>query len=72
MPAELIMEVLPEEGGGFNARGVEYAIFTHGRDMAELKANIIEAVSLYFEDLPDPPRSIRLHHLTVSEEVFSW
>lgn len=61
MPAELIMEVFPEEGGGFGARGVEYAIFTHGSDLDELKANIIEAVNLYFDDVADPPRRIMLH-----------
>lgn len=66
------MEVLPEQDGGFSARGIEYAIFTHGCSIEELKRNIIEAVQLYFEDLPDPPRSIRLHHLSVTEEVLSW
>ena len=72
MEPALTMEILPEPDGGFRARGVEYAIFTHAATIAELKANIIEAVQLYFEDLPEQPRSIRLHHLAITEEVISW
>ena len=72
MPEELIMEILPEPDGGYCARGVDYGIFTHALTMDELKQNIIEATELYFEDLPDKPRSIKLHHMTIREEVLSW
>ena len=48
---KVIMTVLKEETG-FSANGNvnEHYIFTQGEDMEELRANILEAVNLTFDD----------------------
>lgn len=53
-----------QECGGFNACWDDPAgggIATQGDSIPELHAMIKEAVSLYFEDRPDRPLSVRLH-----------
>ena len=49
---ELIFEVRHAEEGGYYARAVGHAIFTEAGSLEELRANILEAVSLHFEDDP--------------------
>ena len=53
-----------EESGGLNAWWDDPAgggISTQGDSIPELHAMIKEAVSLYFEDRPERPLSVRLH-----------
>jgi hypothetical protein len=47
---ELIFEVRDAEEGGFFARALGHAIFTEGENWEELRANVLEATSLHFED----------------------
>ena len=48
--SELIFEVRDAEEGGFNARALGKAIFTQAETWDELKTNVLEAVSAYFDD----------------------
>lgn len=47
---ELIFEVRDAEEGGYCARALGHAIFTEGGTWDELRANVLEAASLHFED----------------------
>jgi hypothetical protein len=47
---ELIFEVRDGEEGGFCARALGHSIFTEGETWEELRANVLEATSLHFED----------------------
>ena len=47
---ELIFEIRDAEEGGFSARALGHGIFTEAEDWEELRANVLEAVSLHFED----------------------
>jgi hypothetical protein len=49
---ELIFEVRHAEEGGYYARAVGHAICTEAGSLEELRANILEVVSLHFEDDP--------------------
>ncbi len=53
-----IVEESPE--GGFNARAVGQDIFTEADDLADLHANVREAVHCHFDD-DKKPDIIRLH-----------
>jgi len=53
---ELIFEIPDAEEGGFYARALGHAIFTEGETWEELRANLLEAVSVHFEDAPARPR----------------
>lgn len=44
---EFVVEVT---NTGYSAYAVDYMVYTVGSDIAELKANILEAVNLYFEE----------------------
>jgi hypothetical protein len=46
---ELIFEVRDAEEGGYCARALGHAIFTEAETREELRANVLEAVSLHFE-----------------------
>jgi hypothetical protein len=48
---ELIFEIRYAEEGGFCARALDYAIFTEAETWDELRANILEAVAVHFEDI---------------------
>ena len=50
--SELIFEVRDAEEGGFNARALGKAIFTQAETWDELKANVLEAVDVYFDGAP--------------------
>lgn len=60
---ELIFEIRDAEEGGYYARALGHAIFTQGETWEGLRANVIEAASLHFEDAPIRPRLIQLHYV---------
>lgn len=66
---ELIFEIRDAEEGGFCARALGYAIFTEGETWDELRANVLEAVGLHFDDGPVRPRLIQMHY--VRDELIS-
>ena len=58
---ELIFEVREAEEGGYLARALGQSIFTEAETWQELRANILEAASLHFEDAAVKPKLIQLH-----------
>ena len=48
---ELIFEVRDADEGGYYARALGHSIFTEAETWDELRANVLEAVSLHFEDV---------------------
>lgn len=60
---ELIFEIRDAEEGGLYARALGHAIFTEGETWEELRANVLEAVSLHFEDVAARPRLVQLHYV---------
>ncbi len=60
---ELIFEVRDAEEGGFCARALGQAIFTEGETWEELRGNVLEAISLHFEDAHLRPRLAQLHYV---------
>jgi predicted RNase H-like HicB family nuclease len=63
MSMELIFEVRDAEEGGYYARALGHGIFTEAETWEELRANILEATSLHFEDEPVHPRLVQLHYV---------
>ncbi len=55
---ELIFEVRDAEEGGYCARALGHAIYTQADTREELRANVLEAASLHFEDGPMHPRIV--------------
>jgi len=60
---ELIFEVRDAEEGGYFARALGYSIFTEADTWEDLRANVLEATSLHFEDGPVHPRLVQLHYV---------
>lgn len=60
---ELIFEIRDAEEGGYSARALGHSIFTEGDTWEELRANVLEAVSLHFEGEATQPRMIQLHYV---------
>jgi predicted RNase H-like HicB family nuclease len=60
---ELIFEVRDADEGGYYARALGHGIFTQGETWDELRANVLEAVSLHFEDETAKPRIVQLHYV---------
>jgi predicted RNase H-like HicB family nuclease len=60
MGVELIFEVRDAEEGGYCARALGHAIFTEAETWEELRANVLEAVSVHFEGGPAHPRLVQL------------
>lgn len=60
---ELIFEIRDAEEGGYYARALGHAIFTQAETWEGLRANVLEAASLHFEDAPIRPRLIQLHYV---------
>ena len=56
-----IVEESPE--GGYEARSLNYSIFTEADTFEELKGMVHDAVSCHFKT-EDRPRLIRLHQVT--------
>jgi len=63
MDMELIFEVRDAEEGGYCARALGAAIFTEAETWEELRANVLKATSLHFEDAPVQPRLVQLHYV---------
>lgn len=61
MGMELIFEVRDAAEGGYCARALGHGIFTEAETWDELRANVLEAVSLHFEDESVNPRLVQLH-----------
>jgi len=59
---ELIFEVREAEEGGYCARALGYAVFTEAETWEELRANVLEAAALHFEDSPHKPNIVQLHY----------
>lgn len=60
---ELIFEIRDAEEGGFYARALGHAIFTEADTWEDLRANVLESVSLHFEDAADRPRLVQMHYV---------
>jgi predicted RNase H-like HicB family nuclease len=60
---ELIFEIRDAEEGGYHGRALGHAIFTQDETWDELRANVLEAVSLHFEDAAERPRLVRMHYV---------
>jgi hypothetical protein len=60
---EIIFEVRDAEEGGFCARALGYGIFTEAENWKELRENVLEAVSVHFEDGVVRPRIVQLHYV---------
>jgi hypothetical protein len=59
---ELISGVRGAEEGGYCAGALGHAIFTEAGTWDELRANVLEATSLHFEDAAASPRQIELRY----------
>lgn len=60
---ELIFEIRDAEEGGYCARALGHAIFTEAETWEELRDNVLEAVSLHFENGGVRPRVVQLHYV---------
>ena len=60
---EIIFEVRDDEVGGYYARALGHSIFTEGDTWEELRAMVIEATELHFEDTEEQPRLVQLHYV---------
>jgi predicted RNase H-like HicB family nuclease len=60
---ELIFEIRDADEGGFYARALGHGIFTQGENWDELRSNVLEAVSLHFEDAAMRPRLVQMHYV---------
>lgn len=63
---EIIFIVDESPEGGYEARSLQYSIFTEADTFEELKEMVHDAVSCHFK-IEDRPRLIRLHQ--VKEEL---
>jgi predicted RNA binding protein YcfA (HicA-like mRNA interferase family) len=57
---ELIFEIRDAEEGGFSARALGHSIFTEAETWDELRANMLEAVSVHFEEAMVRPRLVQM------------
>lgn len=60
---ELIFEIRDAEEGGFYARALGHSLFTEAEIWDELRANVLETVSLHFEDATTRPRLVQMHYV---------
>ncbi|MFZ6033677.1 MAG: 2-oxoisovalerate dehydrogenase [Melioribacter sp.] len=68
MKNEIIFVVEDSLDGGYEAKALDYSIFTEAETMEELKRNIVEAVNCHFDE-EEKPLIIRLHY--IKEELLS-
>ena len=66
--SEIIFLVEEATEGGYQARALDYSIFTDAETMDDLKVNVKEAVQCHFEE-DEIPKMVRLHF--VKDEVMS-
>ena len=45
------------------ARALGHGIFTEAETWEELRANVLEAISVHFEDASEHPRLVQLHYV---------
>jgi hypothetical protein len=60
---ELIFEIRDAEEGGFYARALGQSILTQGDNWDDLRANVLEAVSVHYEDAATRPRLVQMHYV---------
>ena len=60
---EVTFEIRDAEEGGLCARALGHSIFTEAETWDELRANVIEAVALYFEDADTRPSLAPMHYI---------
>ena len=60
---ELIFEVRDAEEEGYCARALGHASFTEAETWDQLRANVLEAMSLHYEDCAEYPRLVQLHYV---------
>jgi hypothetical protein len=60
---ELIFEIRDAEEVGFYARALGHAIFTEAENWDELRAKVLEAVSLHFDDPAVRSRLVQMHYV---------
>jgi hypothetical protein len=60
---ELIFEVRDADEGGYCAHALGHSIFTEAETWEELRRNVLEAVSLHFEEEVVRPRIVQLHYV---------
>lgn len=58
--SEVIFIIEESAEGGFEARALDYSIYTEAKDMESLKAAVKDAVLCHF-DKKNTPKLIRLH-----------
>jgi predicted RNase H-like HicB family nuclease len=63
MGMELIFEVRDAEEGGYYARALGHGIFTEAETWEELRTNVLEAISVHFDDGGAHPRLVQLHYV---------
>ena len=63
MRMELIFENRDAEEGGDCARALGHPILTEAETWEELRGNVLEAVSLHFEDAAVRPNMVQLHYV---------
>ena len=67
---EIIFEVREDEvDGGYAASALGVGVHSQGDTLAELRANVKEAVDCYFDETMEAPKVIRLHF--VRDEVLA-
>ena len=66
MTNEIIFLVEESKEGGYEAKALDYSIYTEAETLEELRQVVKDAVRCHFEEA-DIPRIIRLH--VVKEEV---
>jgi hypothetical protein len=60
---ELIFEICDAEEGGYCARALGHPIFTEAETWKELRQNVLEAVSLHFDEAAPRPHMVQLHYV---------
>ena len=60
---ELIFEIRDAEEGGYCAHALGHAIFTEADTWEALRANVLDAVALHFEDAAVRPRLVQMHYV---------
>jgi predicted RNase H-like HicB family nuclease len=60
---EVVFEIRDAEEGGYSARALGHFIFTQADSWEELRANVLEATSLHFEDGLECPPLVQLQYL---------
>jgi len=57
---ELIFEISDAEEDGFYARALGHPIFTEAETWEELRVNVLEAVSVHFEEATERPKLVQI------------